>query len=292
MPLAEIRDALRRRGRRPRRRGHQARPDQVRLGRRGAVRQPAQDAHRDGEGHPRHPHQARRPPAQHADARPGSPPRSGTPRRARRWRSTRRSRTGSASRSIKWELEDLAFYYLEPQDVPPGAEDGGRERARRARRTCTRSSDQLARGAGPGRRSTPRSTGRPKHLYSIYQKMRSKGKDFAEIYDLIALRVIVDSVKDCYGALGTVHSIWKPVPGPLQGLRRDAQVQHVPVAAHHRHRARRPPAGDPDPHRGDAPHRRVRHRRALALQGGRQGRRELRRAPVAGFGRCSSGRRS
>jgi GTP pyrophosphokinase len=56
-------------------------------------------------------------------------------------------------------------------------------------------------------------SGRPKHLYSIYQKMTHRGKDFSEIYDLIALRVIVDSVKDVYGALGTVHSIWKPVPG-------------------------------------------------------------------------------
>ncbi|MBN2405504.1 MAG: bifunctional (p)ppGpp synthetase/guanosine-3',5'-bis(diphosphate) 3'-pyrophosphohydrolase, partial [Coriobacteriia bacterium] len=56
-------------------------------------------------------------------------------------------------------------------------------------------------------------SGRPKHLYSIYQKMTQRGKDFSEIYDLIALRVIVDSVKDVYGALGTVHSIWKPVPG-------------------------------------------------------------------------------
>ena len=69
--------------------------------------------------------------------------------------------------------------------------------------------------------------------------MTKKGREFNEIYDLTAMRVLVDSVKDCYGAIGVIHSLWKPLPGPLQGLRGDAQVQHVPGAPHHGDRARR-----------------------------------------------------
>src|SRR5204862_4543731 len=55
--------------------------------------------------------------------------------------------------------------------------------------------------------------GRAKHFYSIYSKMTKKGREFNEIYDLTAMRVIVDSVKDCYGAIGIIHSLWKPLPG-------------------------------------------------------------------------------
>ena len=113
--------------------------------------------------------------------------------------------------SIKWELEDLAFYYLEPHKFHQVARMVAE--SREAREAYLKQVvDQLqAELHEIGVEADIR--GRPKHLYSIYQKMARKGKDFNEIYDLIALRVIVDSVKDVYGALGTVHSIWKPVPG-------------------------------------------------------------------------------
>jgi len=113
--------------------------------------------------------------------------------------------------SIKWELEDLAFYYLEPHrfhQVSRMVAESREAREMYLAKVIDQLTDELS-AIG----ITARISGRPKHLYSVYQKMSQKGKDFNEIYDLIALRVIVDSVKDVYGALGTVHSIWKPVPG-------------------------------------------------------------------------------
>jgi len=113
--------------------------------------------------------------------------------------------------SIKWELEDLAFYYLEPHkfhQVSRMVAESRKAREDYLAKVIDQLNDELS-AIG----ITARISGRPKHLYSVYQKMSQKGKDFNEIYDLIALRVIVDSVKDVYGALGTVHSIWKPVPG-------------------------------------------------------------------------------
>jgi GTP pyrophosphokinase len=112
---------------------------------------------------------------------------------------------------VKWELEDLAFYYLEPTKFHQVSRMVAESRAAREEYASAVIEQLRSELEAIGIRAEI--GGRPKHLYSIYQKMVGKGKDFNEIYDLIALRVIVDSVKDVYGALGTVHSIWKPVPG-------------------------------------------------------------------------------
>ncbi|MEI8080697.1 MAG: bifunctional (p)ppGpp synthetase/guanosine-3',5'-bis(diphosphate) 3'-pyrophosphohydrolase [Actinomycetes bacterium] len=113
--------------------------------------------------------------------------------------------------SIKWELEDLAFYYLEPHKFHQVSRMVAE--SRKAREDYLAEVIAQLKGELEAVGIVAKISGRPKHLYSVYQKMSQKGKDFNEIHDLIALRVIVDSVKDVYGALGTVHSIWKPMPG-------------------------------------------------------------------------------
>jgi GTP pyrophosphokinase len=113
--------------------------------------------------------------------------------------------------SIKWELEDLAFYYLEParfQQVSRMVKESRSAREEYLERTIALLSAELARVSVEAK-----ITGRPKHLYSIYLKMAQKGKDFSEIYDLIALRVIVETISECYSCLGAVHTIWPPMPG-------------------------------------------------------------------------------
>jgi len=82
------------------------------------------------------------------------------------------------------------------------------------------------------RESPARSRGGFKHLYSIYKKLRVQGIDVSQIYDYVAFRIITPSVKDCYAALGTIHSVWRPVPGAESRTHRDAEAQHVPVAPH------------------------------------------------------------
>lgn len=112
---------------------------------------------------------------------------------------------------IKWELEDLAFRYLKPQeyyDLSEGIALKRKEREEQINEVIT----QLRQRLGEvGIRSDI--AGRPKHFYSIYRKMITQHKELSEIYDLTAVRVIVDSVNDCYGALGIIHTMWKPLPG-------------------------------------------------------------------------------
>ncbi len=113
--------------------------------------------------------------------------------------------------SIKWELEDLAFHTLHPRryaEIESLVNQAGDERERFASEAGTILNHELEHAAIEADIS-----GRAKHLYSIYTKMAQGGKEFNEIYDLTAVRVLVDSVKDCYGAIGVIHSLWKPMPG-------------------------------------------------------------------------------
>ena len=114
--------------------------------------------------------------------------------------------------SIKWELEDLAFFYLEPDEYERIARMVQETRAQREQNTheAIRVLDAELKRVGL---SGYQITGRPKHLWSIYQKMTRKNKEFSDIYDLIALRVLACSVGDCYSALGAVHTLWHPLPG-------------------------------------------------------------------------------
>ncbi len=113
--------------------------------------------------------------------------------------------------AIKWELEDLAFATLHPRKFK---EIKGLVNQQRTEREgyVTRAGSYLHKELEAVGIDAAIS-GRAKHFYSIYSKMTKKGREFNEIYDLTAMRVLVDSVKDCYGAIGVIHSLWKPLPG-------------------------------------------------------------------------------
>ncbi|MET9256033.1 GTP pyrophosphokinase [Streptomyces sp. NPDC003717] len=113
--------------------------------------------------------------------------------------------------TIKWELEDLAFAILYPKMYDEIVRLVA-ERAPKRDEYLALVTDEVQQDLRAARiKATV--TGRPKHYYSVYQKMIVRGRDFAEIYDLVGIRVLVDTVRDCYAALGTVHARWNPVPG-------------------------------------------------------------------------------
>ena len=112
---------------------------------------------------------------------------------------------------IKWELEDLALRYLDPEgyyDLVEKVSKRRKEREAYIQRIIKQIDEKLEE-----MNITRDISGRPKSFYSIYKKMVYQNKSFEQIFDLTAIRIIVDTIKDCYGVLGIVHTMWKPIPG-------------------------------------------------------------------------------
>lgn len=112
---------------------------------------------------------------------------------------------------LKWELEDLAFAYLEPDKYEEIKARVAESRA--AREEYIQNFINEARKMSANIKIEGAIFGRPKHFYSIYHKMVDQNLDFDEIYDLTAVRMIVDTIKECYAVLGLIHAAWKPIPG-------------------------------------------------------------------------------
>lgn len=113
--------------------------------------------------------------------------------------------------TIKWELEDLSFRYLEPEiyfNLVEQVKQRRREREEIIEQAITKLKEELDEVS-----VECKIQGRAKNIYSTYKKMQRDHKEINEIYDLLAIRVLVNTVKDCYGALGVVHTLWKPIPG-------------------------------------------------------------------------------
>ena len=113
--------------------------------------------------------------------------------------------------ALKWQLEDWSLRFLEPEKYYDLVQNISMKR--KEREAYITEVGQILKGKMEEAGIDADILGRPKHFYSIYNKMVKKNKDLNEIYDLIAVRVLVENVKDCYGALGTIHALWKPIPG-------------------------------------------------------------------------------
>ena len=112
--------------------------------------------------------------------------------------------------NVKWELEDLSFRYLEP-DKYYDLVDQMKQKRQSREDIVNDTMNQLTKALGEAHIKAD-IKGRPKHFYSIYKKMKKDNRDLSQIYDLLAVRVIVDTIPDCYAVLGIAHSIWKPLP--------------------------------------------------------------------------------
>ena len=112
---------------------------------------------------------------------------------------------------MKWELEDLAFRYINPakyREIAAKIDERRADRDKDLQRLTKALREELQKNG-----IKAEVTGRPKHIYSIYRKMQQKGVPFEQVYDVRALRVLVDDIPTCYQALGVVHNFWRPIPG-------------------------------------------------------------------------------
>ncbi len=112
---------------------------------------------------------------------------------------------------LKWQLEDLSFRFLEPEKYHEIADKVASRRVQRER--YIQRVIEVLRGELDKHVIQADLSGRPKHIYSIYRKMQRRGVDVDQIYDQLAVRVLVQTIPDCYTALGVIHSIWRPLPG-------------------------------------------------------------------------------
>src|SRR5579864_8352046 len=112
---------------------------------------------------------------------------------------------------LKWQLEDLSFRYLEPEKYHEIADKVASRRT--VREKYIQRVIEALRGELEKHGIQADLSGRPKHIYSIYRKMQRRGVDIDQIYDQLAVRVLVQTIPDCYTALGVIHSIWRPLPG-------------------------------------------------------------------------------
>ena len=112
---------------------------------------------------------------------------------------------------IKWELEDISLRFIDPKGYYDLVEKVAKKR--REREAYIQEVIETLKQKLPEINIECEIEGRPKNFYSIYKKMYMQHKDFEQIYDLLAVRVLVNTIKDCYGVLGIVHTLWKPIPG-------------------------------------------------------------------------------
>ena len=166
--------------------------------------------------------------------------------------------------AIRGDLEDLAFSYLEPSAYAE-LQNLVSQRSKEFEKSLAELQETIGKHLTENEIAATLE-GRIKRLYSIHQKVQRQKGTLEQVYDLLAVRIITDSVRNCYAALGVVHQIWQSRARAVQGLHRDAPPEPVSVPAHHGDQWR-PALRGANPHPPNAPYCRARRCRALEIQG-------------------------